>query len=143
MTKANGIQGTTLPHASPMLSVTHSPVARPSATVIVGALPSKSSDLLADLDFFTAAPPVVTSTANATSFPSPRSKSTVNAAIPQSASQPSFANFNNADFFFSGNYINIESFLSAVTDMEITRNKSFFSPAIMECKQFICVRRLW
>ncbi len=108
MTKANGIQGTPLPQTSPMPSVTHSPVARPSASVVVGALPSKSSDLLADLDFFTAAPPVVTSTANATGFPSPRSKSTVNTSIPQSASQPSFANFNNADFFFSGNYINIE-----------------------------------
>ena len=52
----------------------------------------KSSDLLADLDFFG---PVNTSAAFAPVRKNP---------VPQSISQPSFANFQNADFFFPGNF---------------------------------------
>ena len=51
--------------------------------------PSKTSDLLADLDFFSTPSTSVASTAT------PRR----NPSIPQSISQPTFANFQNADFF--------------------------------------------
>lgn len=73
---------------------THSPVARPSAQPASNSMPiSKSSDLLAELDFFGG------SAATASSAFSPRK---VNSSVPQSLSQPSFANFQNADFFFTG-----------------------------------------
>ena len=53
----------------------------------------KSSDFLADLDFFS--PPT-----NSAAFNPPRKQS----PFPQSISQPCFANFQNADFFFPGNH---------------------------------------
>jgi hypothetical protein len=80
-------------------TVTSSPVARPVVSAIpsvpLSSVPlSKTSDLLADLDFFV---PAVPSAGSA--FSSPRKN---HSSIPQSVSQPSFANFQNADFFFSG-----------------------------------------
>ena len=89
--------------AAPVVALTNSPVARPSVpSSIASSSPSmsaKSSDLLADLDFFTGAPaaPVPASTA----FSPPRK---MHSSIPQSISQPSFANFQNADFFFPGSF---------------------------------------
>lgn len=98
--KLNGMNGetsqptTTTTHSS----VTSSPVARPVVSAItsvpLSSVPiSKTSDLLADLDFF------IPATGSASSaFSSPRKNLS---SLPQSISQPSFANFQNADFFFS------------------------------------------
>jgi hypothetical protein len=89
--------------AAPVVALTNSPVARPSVpSSIASSSPSmsaKSSDLLADLDFFTGAPaaPVPVSTA----FSPPRK---MHSSMPHSISQPSFANFQNADFFFPGSF---------------------------------------
>lgn len=91
-------QPTTTTHSS----VTSSPVARPVVSAItsvpLSSVPiSKTSDLLADLDFF------IPATGSASSaFSSPRKNLS---SLPQSISQPSFANFQNADFFFSGMFL--------------------------------------
>ena len=97
--KLNGMNGETSQPVQPHPTVTSSPVARPVVSAIpsipLSSVPiSKSSDLLADLDFFV---PAVSSASSA--FSSPRKN---HPSMPQSVSQPSFANFQNADFFFSG-----------------------------------------
>jgi hypothetical protein len=96
--KLNGMNGETSQPVQPHPTVTSSPVARPVVSAIpsipLSSVPiSKSSDLLADLDFFV---PAVSSASSA--FSSPRKN---HPSMPQSVSQPSFANFQNADFFFS------------------------------------------
>lgn len=97
--KQNEMNGETSQPTPAHSSVTSSPVARPVVSAIpsvpLSSIPiSKTSDLLADLDFFVPASGSVSST-----FPSPRKN---HSSLPQSISQPSFANFQNADFFFSG-----------------------------------------
>jgi hypothetical protein len=98
--KLNGMNGeSSQPVQAHPSTVTSSPVARPVVSAIpsvpLSSVPiSKTSDLLADLDFFV---PAVSSAGSA--FSSPRKN---HSSIPQSVSQPSFANFQNADFFFSG-----------------------------------------
>lgn len=98
--KLNGMNGeSSQPVQAHPSTVTSSPVARPVVSAIpsvpLSSVPlSKTSDLLADLDFFV---PAVPSAGSA--FSSPRKN---HSSIPQSVSQPSFANFQNADFFFSG-----------------------------------------
>ncbi|XP_046648634.1 arf-GAP domain and FG repeat-containing protein 1-like [Daphnia pulicaria] len=97
--KLNGVNGeSSQPVQAHPSTVTSSPVARPVVSAIpsvpLSSVPlSKTSDLLADLDFFV---PAVPSAGSA--FSSPRKN---HSSIPQSVSQPSFANFQNADFFFS------------------------------------------
>lgn len=98
--KANGESSQPI-QDHPPVTATHSPVARPVVSSISAAplssVPiSKTSDLLADLDFFA---PSLTSANSA--FSSPRKNPS---SVPQSISQPSFANFQNADFFFSGKF---------------------------------------
>jgi len=65
------------------------PTSIPRAPAPTASTVIKSSDLLADLDFFS------TATNFAAFNPPPRES-----PFPQSISQPSFANFQNADFFF-------------------------------------------
>ena len=68
------------------------PTSIPRASAPTASPVIKSSDLLADLDFFS-------TTTNTAAFNPPPKQS----PFPQSISQPSFANFQNADFFFPGN----------------------------------------
>lgn len=65
------------------------PTSIPRASAPTASPVIKSSDLLADLDFFS-------TTTNTAAFNPPPKQS----PFPQSISQPSFANFQNADFFF-------------------------------------------
>ena len=89
--------------APAVVALTNSPVARPSVpSSIASSSPSvstKSSDLLADLDFFTGAPVAPVPVPTSTAFSPPRK---MHSSMPHSISQPAFANFQNADFFFPG-----------------------------------------
>ena len=84
------------------------PTSIPRAPAPTASTVIKSSDLLADLDFFS------TATNFAAFNPPPRES-----PFPQSISQPSFANFQNADFFFPGNHYSFLVLLFSILASEL------------------------